>query len=86
MQELMNILWTFVQSRFVPQPLLSEIGDHLTRDHVAGALRGLDWASLVWSYASLGVPLEAYAVQALNKHGMESLVEMTPAELCNMLW
>ena len=82
----MNILWTFVQSRFVPQSLLCKLGGHLARDDVARALRGLDWASLVWSYASLGEPLAASAVQTLNVHGIERLAEMTPAELCNLLW
>ena len=82
----MNILWSYVQSRFVPEPLLAVLGEHLARDDIAGSLRGLDWASLVWSFASLGRPLAPAALDALNSRGACCLVEMTPLELCNLLW
>lgn len=86
LQELMNILWAFVKCRFVPHKFLAGLSTHLAQEDVAQSLRPSDWAALVWGSASLGVRLPGPAIDSINEHGAQCLVEMTPAELCNMLW
>ena len=80
------MLWAFVKSRYVPHEFLAALAKHLVREGVAEALQPSDWAALVWGCASLGAPLAADLMDALNRQGARCLVEMTPAELCNVLW
>ena len=80
------MLWAFVKFRYVPSKFLAALAKHLEREGTAGSLQPSDWAALVWGCASLGVPLAANLMDALNGQGARCLVEMTPAELCNVLW
>ena len=86
MQELMNILWAFVQFRYRAKQLLPKLEEAVRQPDQAAQLTGSDWASLAWGFASLGEILTPPAATMINEHGATCLEAMKPVELCNLLW
>ena len=86
MQELMNILWAFVQFKYRAKQLLPKLEEAVQQPDQAARLTGSDWASLAWGFASLGEVLTPSAATAINEHSATCLEAMKPAELCNLLW
>jgi hypothetical protein len=52
-QEVCNLLWAFSTFRCVPHSLLSAVEERLRREAGGRSLRGPDWASLIWAFATL---------------------------------
>ncbi len=86
LQELMNILWAFVQYRYQPEQLLAKLNEAIQQPDLASQFKASDWASLVWGFASSGASMTPAAATAISKHSMNLLGSMNSSELCNLLW
>jgi hypothetical protein len=70
----------------VPEEFIALLSQVVQDRGRALSFRACDWASLMWGLASLGAPIEAETMAAINANALEHLPDMTPVELCNLLW
>ena len=86
LQELMNMLWAFVQYRYQPKNFLAKLGEAVPQADQTSTYKGADWASLVWGFASLGAAVNPAAAAAISQHSAPLVQSMNSSELCNLAW
>lgn len=79
-------MWAFVQYRYQPRGLMPRLEEAVCQPGLAAQLRGSDWASLIWGFASLGAEMTPSAAAVVSERGSEFVESMNSSELCNLLW
>ncbi|KAK9815911.1 hypothetical protein WJX72_011808 [[Myrmecia] bisecta] len=85
-QEVCNLLWAFVTFAYVPVETLAAFQAAQLSHGADERLKGMDCASLIWAFASLGFQPQPALIERLCEMAAGQMAFMKQQETCNMLW